>query len=71
MAVDRAKTTEATITGLRSSTIYSIEVAVVNSAGTGVYSEPKVNTTLPSEGVMLFKITRRVIKFFLQVSTLV
>ena len=71
MTVDRANTTEATITGLRSSTTYSIEVAVVNSAGTGAYSEPEVNTTLPSEGVMLFKRTHRVIKFFLQVSTLV
>ena len=56
MTVDRDNTTEATITGLRSSTTYSIEVAVVNSAGTGVYSEPKVNRTLPSKGVMLFKI---------------
>ena len=31
---------ETTITGLESSTTYSIQVAAVNSAGTGVYSDP-------------------------------
>ena len=32
--------TEATISGLDAATSYSIEVAAVNSAGTGVYSSP-------------------------------
>ena len=32
--------TETTLTGLMSSTTYSIRVAAVNSAGTGVYSDP-------------------------------
>ena len=31
---------ETTIIGLESSTTYSIQVAAVNSAGTGVYSDP-------------------------------
>ena len=30
---------EATITGLMPSTVYSIQVAAVNSAGTGLYSD--------------------------------
>ena len=33
-------TTEATISGLASGTNYDIQVAAVNSAGTGVYSDP-------------------------------
>ena len=40
-----AVTTEVTITGLHSATTYSIEVAAVNSAGTGVYSAAIVATT--------------------------
>ena len=35
-----------TIIGLKPSTNYSIEVAAVNSAGTGVYSDPISNITL-------------------------
>ena len=35
-----------TITGLDAGTSYSIEVAAVNSAGTGVYSDPISNITL-------------------------
>ena len=38
--VSGSATTEATISGLESATNYSIEVAAVNSAGTGVYSAP-------------------------------
>ena len=38
-------TTEATISGLNSATTYSIEVAAVNSAGTGDYSNSISATT--------------------------
>ena len=38
--VSGGATTNATISGLTPSTSYVIEVAAVNSAGTGVYSEP-------------------------------
>ena len=37
-----------TISGLESSTTYSIEVAAVNSAGTGVYSTP--STVVETDG---------------------
>ena len=43
MPVDGAATTEATIDNLVSSTTYSIQVAAVNSEGTGVYSDPPTN----------------------------
>ena len=39
MSVSRGSVTEATISSLMSSTTYSIQVAAVNSAGTGVYSD--------------------------------
>ena len=39
MSVSGGSVTEATISSLMSSTTYSIEVAAVNSAGTGVYSD--------------------------------
>ena len=39
-SVSGGATTEATISGLESATNYSIEVAAMNSAGTGVYSVP-------------------------------
>ena len=39
-------TTEATISGLAAGTNYHIEVAAVNSAGTGVYSDPLSAITL-------------------------
>ena len=45
MSVTGDAVTEATITDLTPSTTYSIEVAAVNSAGTGVYSEPLVAMT--------------------------
>ena len=40
MSVPGGSVTEATISSLMSSTTYSIEVAAVNSAGMGVYSDP-------------------------------
>ena len=40
MTVDGATVNEATISGLNQSTTYSIQVAAVNSAGTGEYSDP-------------------------------
>ena len=39
MSVSGGSVTETTISSLMSSTTYSIQVAAVNSAGTGVYSE--------------------------------
>ena len=39
MSVSGGDMTEATISGLESATNYTIAVAVVNSAGTGVYSD--------------------------------
>ena len=45
MNVTGDTTTETTITGLNSATNYSIEVAAVNNAGTGVYSSPMVALT--------------------------
>ena len=44
MPVSGASTTEASITGLVESTTYTIEVAAVNDAGIGVYSEPLMIT---------------------------
>ena len=49
MTVSGASTTQTTITGLMSSTTYSIQVAAVNSAGTGEYSDPEMAETLTSE----------------------
>ena len=43
MPVDGAATTQTTIDNLMSSTTYSIQVAAVNSEGTGVYSDPPTN----------------------------
>ena len=39
MPVSGAGTTQTTISGLTPSTTYSIEVAAVSSAGTGVYND--------------------------------
>ncbi|CAI8029949.1 Neogenin (Fragment), partial [Geodia barretti] len=41
VTVDGASTTQTTIPGVNPSTTYSIQVAAVNSAGTGVYSDPE------------------------------
>ena len=49
MSVSGGSTTEATISGLMSSTNYSIQVAAVNSAGTGPFSDVIVNETLQSK----------------------
>ena len=49
-SVSGGATTEATIFGLTHSTTYEIEVAAVNSAGIGVYSEPlTVETSVAGE----------------------
>ena len=49
MPVSGAGTTQTTISGLTPSTTYSIGVAAVNSAGTGVYSDLVLNKTLSSK----------------------
>ena len=43
--VSGGATTEATISGLTPSTSYEIDIAAVNSAGAGVYSEPLTEET--------------------------
>ena len=53
MSVDGCTTTETTIGSLMSSTTYSIQVAAVNSEGTGVYSDPEMRETFPSRPVVL------------------
>ena len=45
MSVSGGGATMTTISGLESSTNYSIEVAAVNSAGTGVYSDAVISET--------------------------
>ena len=45
-SVSGGAATEATISGLAAATNYSIAVAAVNSAGTGVYSDPQSAMTL-------------------------
>ena len=47
MSVSGGSVTETTISGLTPSTTYSIEVAAVNSIGTGVYSSPSVIAETP------------------------
>ena len=49
MSVSGGSVTEATISSLMSSTTYSIQVAAVNSAGTGVYSERVIVETSESK----------------------
>ena len=49
VTVNGASTTQTTLSGLNPSTTYSIQVAAVNSAGTGVYIDPETAETLPSE----------------------
>ena len=46
MSISGGSVTEATISGLTPSTTYSIEVAAVNGAGTGVYSDQSEQLTL-------------------------
>ena len=45
MSISGSAVTETTISGLDFSTNYSIEVAAVNNAGIGTYSDPRVFTT--------------------------
>ena len=53
--VSGGDTRQSTIPGLNPSTTYSIEVAAVNSAGIGVYSDPAVIIeTLPSKYTSVF-----------------
>ena len=47
MSVSGGSVTVATILGLTPSTTYSIEVAAVNSVGTGVYSDPPIIVETP------------------------
>ena len=53
MSVSGDGTTEATITGLTPSTTYFIEVAAVNSAGTGVNSSAVTRLTLGTKLCMM------------------
>ena len=47
--VSMGNITEATISGLSPSTVYSVQVAGINTAGTGEYSDPLILTTRNSE----------------------
>ena len=42
-----------TVSNLSPSTVYSIEVAAVNDGGTGEYSEPLIEETLPSKWIKI------------------
>ena len=54
-SVSGGATAEATISGLTPSTSYVVDIAAVNSAGTGVYSEPlTVETSVAGNGHQLF-----------------
>ena len=46
VSVSGGSVTEASLLHLMSSTTYSIQVAAVNSAGIGVFSDPKSQLTL-------------------------
>ncbi len=52
VSVSGGATTEATVSGLESTTNYSIEVAAVNNAGTGEYSSPITAQTDSSKSNM-------------------
>ena len=56
MSVSGGSVTEATISSLMSSTTYSIQVAAVNSAGTGVYSDLLIVQT-ESKFIIVFSIS--------------
>ena len=49
VSVSGSEATMTTISGLMASTTYSIEVAAVNNAGTGVYSDPLTAETPESK----------------------
>ena len=50
MTVSGSNTTEATITNLIQSTMYIVQVAAINDAGDGVYSDPLTASTNDSMG---------------------
>ena len=54
MSVSGGSVTEATILNPTSSTTYYIEVAAVNRAGTGVYSDPVIVDTPQSKDVYMY-----------------
>ena len=54
MSVSGGGATQTTIAGLIPSTTYSIEVAAVNSAGTGDYSIPPVTVEIPQGKTIIF-----------------
>ena len=54
VSVSGGGATMTTISGLTPSTIYSIEVAAVNNAGTGVYSSPPVIVEIPQGKTIIF-----------------
>ena len=45
MTVSGSNTTDATIINLMPSTMYIVQVAAINDAGDGVYSDPLTNST--------------------------
>ena len=45
MTVSGSNTTDATIINLMPSTMYMVQVAAINDAGDGVYSDPLTNST--------------------------
>ena len=53
MSISGGSVTEATISSLMLSTNYSIQVAAVNSAGTGVYSDPPTTAETISTSITL------------------
>ena len=53
MSVSGSSVTEATISNLTLSTNYTIQVAAVNSAGTGVYSDPPITAGTLLESVSI------------------
>ena len=51
--VDGGSVMTTTLSNLAPSTAYSIEVAAVNDGGTGEYSEPLIEETLPSKWIKI------------------
>ena len=57
--VDGASTFETTIENLMSSTTYLVEVAAVNSDGTGVYSDPPISQLTRGQCELLHRRCRK------------
>ena len=53
--VDGGSVMTTTLSNLAPSTAYSIEVAAVNDGGTGEYSEPLIEETLPSKWIKIIR----------------